>query len=100
MRSESHNFVKRCDPCQRFAHISHQHPEQLYPISAPWPFMKWGMDIVGKMPVATGGKVYMLAVTDYFSKWVEAESYVRIKDSEVKSFIWKNVYAATESQKK
>ncbi|KAL5840568.1 hypothetical protein ACOSQ4_013176 [Xanthoceras sorbifolium] len=33
----------------------------------------------------------MLAVTDYFTKWVEAESYVRIKDSEVKSFIWKNV---------
>ncbi|KAL5785135.1 hypothetical protein ACOSQ2_007527 [Xanthoceras sorbifolium] len=91
MRSESHDLVKRCDPCQRFAHISHQHPEKLHPISAPWPFMKWGMDIVGKLPIATGGKVYMLAVTDYFTKWVEAESYVRIKDSEVKSFIWKNV---------
>ncbi|KAL5856777.1 hypothetical protein ACOSQ3_004235 [Xanthoceras sorbifolium] len=52
--------------------------------------MKWGMNIVGKMPVATGGKVYMLAVTDYFTKWVEAESYVRNKDTEVKSFIWNN----------
>ncbi|KAL5835807.1 hypothetical protein ACOSQ3_015358 [Xanthoceras sorbifolium] len=91
MRSESHDLVKRCDPCQRFAHVSHQHPERLHPISATWPFMKWGMDIVGKLPVATGGKVYMLAVTDYFTKWVEAESYMRIKDSEVKSFIWKNV---------
>ncbi|KAL5768218.1 hypothetical protein ACOSQ2_015001 [Xanthoceras sorbifolium] len=61
----------------------------LDPISAPWPFMKWGMDIVGKMPVATGGKIYTLVVTDYFTKWVEAESYVRVKDSEVKSFISK-----------
>ncbi|KAL5808664.1 hypothetical protein ACOSQ3_029355 [Xanthoceras sorbifolium] len=43
------------------------------------------------MSVAAGGKVYMLAVADYFTKWIEAESYVRIKDSEVKSIIWKNV---------
>ncbi|KAL5803317.1 hypothetical protein ACOSQ4_031622 [Xanthoceras sorbifolium] len=40
MRSESHDLVKRCDQCQRFAHISHQYPERLHPISAPWPFMK------------------------------------------------------------
>ncbi|KAL5840569.1 hypothetical protein ACOSQ4_013177 [Xanthoceras sorbifolium] len=40
MQSESHDLVKRCDPCQRFALISHQHPERLHPISAPWPFMK------------------------------------------------------------
>ncbi|KAL5808663.1 hypothetical protein ACOSQ3_029354 [Xanthoceras sorbifolium] len=40
IRSESHDLDKRCDPCQRFAHISHQHLERLHPISAPWPFMK------------------------------------------------------------
>ncbi|KAK0581166.1 hypothetical protein LWI29_010826 [Acer saccharum] len=31
-------------------------------ISAPWPFMKWGMDIVGKLPAAPGGVVYMFGV--------------------------------------
>ena len=53
--------------------------------------MKWEMDIVGKLPTAPGQRVYMLAVTDYFTKWVEAEAYHQVRDREVKNFIWKNV---------
>ena len=30
-------------------------------------------------------------LTDYFSKWVEAEAFSNIKDTHVKAFIWKNV---------
>ena len=37
------------------------------------------MDIVGKLPVAPGGKVFMLAMTDYFSKWIVAEVFSSIK---------------------
>ena len=33
----------------------------------------------------------MLAVTDYFTKWVEADAYHQVHDWEVKKFIWKNV---------
>ncbi|XP_074327250.1 uncharacterized protein LOC141665168 [Apium graveolens] len=40
-----------------------------------WPFMKWGMDIVGKMPPAPGQKVFMLAMKYYFSKWTEAGAF-------------------------
>ena len=53
--------------------------------------MKWGMDIVGKLPTAPGQRIYMLAVTDYFTKWVKAKAYHHIRDREVKNFIWKNV---------
>ncbi|KAL5580502.1 hypothetical protein UlMin_012944 [Ulmus minor] len=91
MRSDSTSHVKRCDSCQRFASVSHLPPEQLRPILSPWPFMKWGMDIVGKLPTAPGQRIYMLAVTDYFTKWVEAEAYHQVRDREVKNFIWKNV---------
>ncbi|KAL5549326.1 hypothetical protein UlMin_004557 [Ulmus minor] len=91
MPSNSTSHVKRCDSCQRFAAVSHLPPEQLRPILSPWPFMKWGMDIVGKLPTAPGQRVYMLAVTDYFTKWVEAEAYHQVRDREVKNFIWKNV---------
>ena len=91
MRMDTHQFVKQCDKCQRFAQVSHIPPEKLHSTLIPWPFMKWGMDIVGKMPVAPGQRVFMLAVTDYFTKWVEAEAFARVRDKEVKSFIWKNV---------
>ena len=49
------------------------------------------MDIVGKLPTAPDQRVYMLAVTDYFTKWVEAKAYHQIRDLEVKKFIWKNI---------
>src|SRR5690606_3961736 len=53
--------------------------------------MKWGMDIVEKLPTAPGQRMYMLAVTDYFTKWIEAEAFHQVRDREVKNFIWKNV---------
>lgn len=34
-------------------------------------------------------KKFILAATDYFFKWAEAESYVAVKD--VKVFVWKNL---------
>ena len=49
------------------------------------------MDIVGKLLTAPDQHLYMLTVTNYFTKWVEAEAYHQIHDREVKNFIWKNV---------
>lgn len=47
-------IAKKCDSCQRFASISHNPCEELQPILSPWPFMKWGKDIVGPLPQALG----------------------------------------------
>ncbi|XP_057793251.1 uncharacterized protein LOC131009864 [Salvia miltiorrhiza] len=91
MKSDSADYAKRCDKCQRFAQLSHLPPEPLISITSPWPFMKWGMDIVGKLPKAPGQLEYMLVVTDYFTKWIEAEAFHKVRDKEVRGFIWKNV---------
>ncbi|KAJ0551359.1 putative nucleotidyltransferase, Ribonuclease H [Helianthus annuus] len=91
MRKDAMEYTQKCDACQRHSNILNQHAEPLYPIISPWPFMNWGMDIVGKLPKASGGKVFMLAVTDYFSKWVEAEAFVQVRDQEVVSFIKRNI---------
>ncbi|KAL0722739.1 hypothetical protein Bca4012_037338 [Brassica carinata] len=50
----------------------------------------WGMDIIGPMP-SSCQKKYILVLTDYFTKWVEAEAYVSITDKEVQQFVWKNI---------
>ena len=47
--------------------------------------MKYSMDIVGPLPKANDQWKYLLILTDYFTKWVEAEAYVEIKDSDVES---------------
>ena len=45
------------------------------------------MDIVGKLPKAPGGKVVMLVMTYYFSKWIEDKAFVQVQDKERVSFI-------------
>lgn len=91
MRRDAIDTVRRCDSCQRHARVSHVPPEKLHNITAPWPFMKWGMDIVGKLPPAPGQLVYMLVLTDYFTKWIEAAPFAQVKESNVVNFVWKNL---------
>ncbi|KAD6454612.1 hypothetical protein E3N88_09318 [Mikania micrantha] len=91
MRKDAMSYSQRCDTCQRHTNILHQLAEPLYPIVSSCPFMKWGMNIVGKLPKAPGGKVFMLAMTDYFSKWIEAEAFVHVREKEVISFIKRNI---------
>ncbi|XP_074271113.1 uncharacterized protein LOC141595040 [Silene latifolia] len=67
MRADAINHSKRFEPCQKAAPAIHQPVEPMHPIISPWPFMMWGMDIVGKLPRAPGNRVYMLVMTDYFS---------------------------------
>ena len=63
----------------------------LNPLSSPWPFAQWGLDIVGPFPKAAGNKKYLLVGIDYFTKWVEAEPLANIGDVDAKKFLWKNI---------
>jgi len=83
--------VKKCDQCQRFATNIYQSKGVLNPLSSPWLFAQWGLDIVGPFPKAAENKRYLLVGTDYFIKWVEAEPLANIRDMDVKKFVWKNI---------
>ena len=87
MQKEAVKYVKKCDKCQRFALNIHQLGRAFNPLSSPWPFAQWGLDIVGPFPKATGNKRYMLVGTDYFTKWVKAEPLANIRDADAKKFI-------------
>ena len=91
MLKEAQEYVKKCDQCQRFAPNVHQPREVLNPLSIPWPFAQWGLDIVGHFPKAAGNKRYLLVGTDYFIKWVEAEPLANIRDMDAKKFVGKNI---------
>ena len=91
MQKEAQEYVKKCDQCQKFAPNILQPGGVLNPLSSRWPFAQWDLDIVGLFPKAVGNKKYLLVCTDYFTKWVEAESPANIRDVDVKRFIWKNI---------
>lgn len=49
------------------------------------------MDIVGTFPMAPGQKVFLWVVTDYFTKWVEAEALANMTYVQIRRFLWTNV---------
>ena len=87
MQKEAQNYVKKCDQCQRFAPNIDQSREVLNPLSSPWPFAQWGLDIMGPFPKAAGNNRYLLVGTDYFTKWIEAKPLVNIRDVDAKRFV-------------
>ena len=91
MKRDATTYVKKCDKCQRHAPILHVPFETLKPISNPWPFAQWEMDIVGPLPITAAQKKFLLVATDNFSKWVKVEAYANIKDKYVTKFVWKNI---------
>ena len=91
MQKKAQGYVKKCDQCQWFTPNIHQPGGVLNPLSSPWPFAQWGLDIVWPFSKAVGNKKYLLGCTDYFIKWVEVEPLANIRDVDVKRFIWKNI---------
>ena len=82
--------MKKCDQCQSAPNI-HQLRGVLNPLSSPWPFAQWDLDIVRPFPKAIGNRRWHLVNTDYFTKWVETEPLTNIRDVDAKRSVWKNI---------
>ncbi|KAK2997595.1 hypothetical protein RJ639_025679 [Escallonia herrerae] len=81
-------FAKRCQACQFHGDFSHSPPEPLHFTVCSWPFAAWGMDVIGPFtPPSSKGHRYILAATDYFSKWAEAIALRDVKRDTVADFI-------------
>jgi ribonuclease HI len=84
-------YVKTCDKCQRFANVPRVPLEELTPITSPWPFAQWGLDIMGPFPTRTKQAKFLVVAIDYFTKWVEAKPLATITEKNIKNFVWKGV---------
>ena len=73
MLKDAQAYVKACDKCQRFRNLIRQPSEDLTPITAPWPFAQWGLDIIGPFPTTLRQLKFLVVGIDYFTKWVEVE---------------------------
>ena len=81
-------FVQRCPECQIHGDLIHVPPLELHALTSPWPFLVWGIDIIGKIsPKSSNGHECILVAIDYFTKWVEVASHARLTSVGVDSFI-------------
>jgi len=81
-------YAQKCKTCQIHTDFIHQPLELLHSIVASWPFKAWGINIVGPIsPSSIKGHRFILVMTDYFSKWVEAIPLIEVKTSNVVNFV-------------
>nr|GEY91783.1 reverse transcriptase domain-containing protein [Tanacetum cinerariifolium] len=91
MHKDAHDMIRKCNDCQIHRPVT-RHPQQsLTPITAPWPFYKWGIDIVGPFPEGPGKVKFLIVAMDYFTKWIEAKAVATITGGQVKKFVWDNI---------
>ena len=88
MMADAIQYAWKCKACQIHADFIHQPPELLHPTVASCPFEAWGIDVIGSIsPSSIKGHWFILAITDYFSKWTEAIPLVKVITSNVVNFI-------------
>ncbi|KAL0411333.1 UNVERIFIED_CONTAM: hypothetical protein Slati_3723000 [Sesamum latifolium] len=80
MLLDANELVKRCCACQEHANVNHQPAALMQPLESPYPFDRWGLDLVGPFPRATGQRKFLIVAVDYFTKWVEAEPLAKISE--------------------
>jgi hypothetical protein len=62
------------------------------PIIKPWPFRGWGMNMIDKInPPSSKGHQYILAIMNYFTKWVESIPMKSVTSKYVINFIKEHV---------
>ncbi|XP_049413101.1 uncharacterized protein LOC125876043 [Solanum stenotomum] len=81
-----------CHQCQIHSDLIHSPPLELHPMSAPWPFVAWGMDVIGPIePKASNGHRFIFVAIDYFTKWVEAVTFKSVTKKAVVDFVHSNI---------
>nr|GEY55972.1 reverse transcriptase domain-containing protein [Tanacetum cinerariifolium] len=57
MHIDARNLIRKCKDCQVHRPVSKHPQEKLTPITFPWPFYKWGINIAGPFPEGPGKKL-------------------------------------------
>ncbi|KAL5494269.1 hypothetical protein EMCRGX_G015566 [Ephydatia muelleri] len=84
------NLLSKCDVCQRMNRKLNTGVPELHPIPVKAPWYMVGIDFVGPLsPIAKDGSRYILTISDYFTKWVEAIPTVDKRASTVASSLFK-----------
>jgi hypothetical protein len=92
MLEDSFKYYKGSQACQSFRKIQMVPASVMNPNIMSWPFRGWGMDMIGKInPPSSKGHQYILAMTEYFTKWVEAIPMKIVTSKDVMNFIKEHV---------
>ena len=65
--------IKKCEQCQKHAHLELTPTQELNYVISPWPFSIWALDFIGVInPPSTEGHKFILVSIEYYTTWVVA----------------------------
>ena len=87
MQMDAEAYVRAYNKCQRFSNIIRKPTEELTPMTAPWPFAQWELDIMRPFLTAIRQLKFLVVGIDYFTKWVEAKALATIMEKNIRNFV-------------
>nr|GEY00955.1 reverse transcriptase domain-containing protein [Tanacetum cinerariifolium] len=91
LQRDARTLIRTCQDCQVHKPVPRNPQQKLTPITAPWPFYKWGIDIAGPFSEGPGKVIFLIVAMDYFTKWIEAIPVATITGNQIKKIMWDNV---------
>ncbi|GJT28448.1 reverse transcriptase domain-containing protein [Tanacetum coccineum] len=91
IHADARKLIRECNDCQIHRPVPRNPQQNLTPITSPWPFYKWGIDIAGPFPEGPCKVKFLIVAIDYFIKWIEAKPVATITGNQVKKFVWDNI---------
>ncbi|XP_050211564.1 uncharacterized protein LOC126661741 [Mercurialis annua] len=68
MKKDAEEMARKCDKCQRFGSLIRTPAAHQSTIMSPWPFMVWGVDILGPFTPSIGQVKFIVVAVDHFTK--------------------------------
>jgi hypothetical protein len=84
---DAEELVRRCQGCQYFAKQQHVSAYKLVTIPPTWTFTCWGLNMIGPLPIASGGFNRVMVAIDKFTKWIEVKLVTCPKADKVLDFL-------------
>ncbi|GJT17119.1 reverse transcriptase domain-containing protein [Tanacetum coccineum] len=91
MHKDARALIRACQDCQVHKPVPRNPQQMLTPITFPWPFYKWGIDIAGPFLEGPGKVEFLIVVVDYFTKWIEAKPVATITGNQIRKFVWDKI---------
>ncbi|GKA15409.1 reverse transcriptase domain-containing protein [Tanacetum coccineum] len=91
MHRDVREMIRTCNNCQIERPVPRNPQQPLTPITALWPFYKWGIDIVGPFSKGPRKVKFLIVAMDYFKKWIKVKAVATITGKQVKKFMWDNI---------
>lgn len=90
MKQDVSDIIDKCEVCKNHEKLKQNFTKYCSTISGP--FEKIGIDVIGPLPKGEGKMTYIVAATDYATRWAEAKAIKTKSAEEIGRFIFENIF--------